>query len=393
MSPKRCRFVAASLAVAATLLAAGSSTAGGFTLTIGNAHLWLPDWHKSVVNTRSEAVFVAEHYDVVVGQSKVYKPWLGVLHATRRKIVVAAYKSSISAGGENYTFVARNHPGWFLLDRYGHRLHDSYGAYLINPKSTGVRRWTAILARHAQAAGFNAFFLDSLGSYGLGTAFNGTPIDPSTGKAFTSATWLAATRGLAKRVNAAVTIPVIGNGLRDGHTYFSSPGTFHLLDVLQAGEFEACFRPATASAGWFPSQHAWAQQVAAISSVQRRGRRALCWTKVYSSATSAEQQRWHDFALASFLLAQRGRAYFYFQGQTSDTALATTWSGRLGIGRPLTARRLSGSLYYRKYEHGMVVVNPFDSADSMSLGAAYTLGANTISTINLPAHSGVILTS
>ena len=402
MSPKRQRsgresrlhrLIAVGLVVTAVLLAAGPSTAGGFTLAISNARLWMPDWHRSVVNTRSEAVTIAGQYDVVVGQSKVYKPWLSAMHAAHPKVVVAPYKSSISAGGENYTFVARNHPNWFLRDRDGHLLHDSYGAYLINPKSTGVRRWTANLAKRAQADGFDAFFLDSLGSYGLGKAFNGTPIDPSTGNAFTSSTWLAATRGLAMRVNRAVAIPVIGNGLRDGHTYFSSAGTFRLLDALQAGEFEACFRPATSSASWYPSLSAWRQQLKAISSVQRRGKRALCWTKIYSSATSEQQHRWHDFALASFLLAQRGRAYFYFEGQQSNTALTSWGDFGLGIGKPITSPRVSGNLYYRRYEHGMVVVNPYGTADSMRLGAAYRLGANTISTINLPAHSGVVLTS
>src|SRR5436309_12274802 len=104
---RRAGLVAASLL--ALTFAAGTSSAGAFNLAITNVHGWLPDWHKSVVNTRSEAVTVAKRYSVVVGQSKVYKPWLGAMHATRSRIVVAAYKSSISAGGENYTFVARNH--------------------------------------------------------------------------------------------------------------------------------------------------------------------------------------------------------------------------------------------------------------------------------------------
>jgi hypothetical protein len=378
--------------VVALTLVAGTSSAGGFTLAIANVHGWLPDWHRSVVNTRTEAVTVAKRYNVVVGQSKVYRPYLGAMHAARPHVVVAAYKSSISAGGENYTFVSRNHPSWFLRDRYGNRLHDSYGAYLINPKSLGVRRWTAKVAKRAQADGFDAFFLDSLGTYGL-EAFHGTPIDPSTGVAFTPKTWLAATRGLAKRVNAAVAIPVIGNGLRDGSTYFSSSATYHLLDVLQAGEFEACFRAATFSASWFPSTTSWLRQVKALSSVQRRGRRALCWVKIYSSASSAQQQQWHDFALASFLLAQRGKAYFYFQGSTSENALSTWGDKSIRIGRPLTGRLASGNIYYRVYTHGMVAVNPTGISGLMQLSSSYMLAGHAISSLTLPAHGGVVLTS
>jgi hypothetical protein len=313
-------------ALAVVTLSAGASSAAGFTSTLKGVHLWTPDWHHSAVNTRAEALSVASRYSLVVGQSKTYQPWLKAMHAARPNVVVAPYKSSISAGGENYTFVSRNHPNWFLRDRGGHLLHDSYGAYLINPKSSGVRRWTVGLARRAQSQGFDAFFLDSLGTYGL-EAFHGTPIDPATRAAYTASTWLAATRGLASHVNAAVRIPVIGNGLRDGGTYFSSAGTYRLLDGLQAGEFEACFRAATFSAAWYPSAKSWLAQVKAIASVQRRGKFALCWTKIYSGATSAQRQHWLNFARASFLLAQRGRAFFYFQGSMSENALSPSRSG------------------------------------------------------------------
>jgi len=255
-----------------------------------------------------------------------------------------------------------------------------------------VRRWTANLAKRAQRDGFDGFFLDSLGTYGL-EAFHGTPIDPSTGLAFTPRTWLAATRGLAKHVNAAVTIPVLGNGLRDGSTYFSSTATYHLLDVLQAGEFEACFRAATFSASWFPSTTSWLRQVKALSSVQRRGRRALCWVKIYSAATAAQKQQWHDFALASFLLAERGKAYFYFQGGSSETALSTWGDSAVRIGRPVTGRLSSGNIYYRLYAHGMVAVNPTGSSDSMRLSSSYMLGGHAISSLSLPAHGGVVLPS
>jgi hypothetical protein len=162
--------------------------------------------------------------------------------------------------------------------------------------------------------------------------------------------------------------------------------------VLQAGEFEACFRAATFSAGWYPSAKSWLQQVKALSSVQRRGKRALCWTKIYSSATSAQRQHWLDFARASFLLAQRGRAYFYFQGSSSDNALSASGGG-LRIGRPVTGRLASGALQYRRFSNGIVVVNPTGASTSMRLGSSYLLGGSAVSSLNLAAHTGVVLVS
>jgi hypothetical protein len=383
-------FAAALLVACITLI--GPSTASGFTSTSSGVHLWLGDWNSSVVDTSSEALTVASRNDLVVGQGKVYKPWLSAMYGANSSIVVAPYKSSISAGGENYTYVANNHPSWFLRDRNGRRLHDSYGAYLINPSSDGVRAWTVSLAQQAQSDGFSGFFLDSLGTYGL-TAFGGTPIDPATGKPFTAVTWMAATRGLAQTVNDAVSIPVIGNGLRDGTTYFATTaGTAGLVNSIDAGEFEGCFRAATNSATWFPSEAGWLQQVNALEDVQSHGKTALCWTKVYSSATTAQQNRWHSFALASFLLAQNGHSYFYFQGSKSNTALTSWGEGSVAIGAPVAARAVSGSLYYRQFANGMVVVNPTSSAHTMALPKAYSLSGKMVSSITLQADSGTVLT-
>jgi hypothetical protein len=385
------RRFAISTAIAVLAILLGSTSASGFIATGTNVHLWLADWNKSVVDTSSEAVTVAQRSDLVVGQSKVYKPWLGAMYNAHPGVVVAWYKSSISAGGDNYTYVSKNHPTWFLRDRNGRLLHDSYGAYLINPASNGVRTWTVSLAKQAQSDGFSGFFLDSLGTYGL-EAFGGTPVDPATGKLFTPATWMAATAGLAKAVNSSVTIPVIGNGLRDGGSYFASTNsTSGLLDSLDAGEFEACFRAATFSASWYPSETAWLQQIRALADVQSTGKTALCWTKLYTAATTAQQNHWHDFALASFLLAQGGHSYFFFQGSKSNTALTSWGETSISLGAPTGALKVDGSLYCRQFTNGMVVVNPTGTADSMPLSQPYTLSGKAVNSISVSPHSGVIL--
>jgi Hypothetical glycosyl hydrolase family 15 len=389
----RVRAFPVAVVIALSVLMIGSTSASGFTPTGSDVHLWAADWNKSVVDTSSEAVTVATRNDLVVGQSKVYKPWLSAMYAAHPGVVVAAYKSSISAGGENYTYVANNHPSWFLRDRNGHLLHDSYGAYLIDPGSDGVRTWTISLAKQAQTDGYNAFFLDSLGTYGL-EAFGGTPVDPATGKLFTPTTWMAATRGLALAVNNAISAPLVGNGLRDGSSYFASTaGTSSLLDAVDAAEFEACFRGATFSPTWYPSESLWLQQVRALEDVQSRGKTALCWTKLYSSATAAQQQHWHDFALSSFLLAQQGHEYFYYQGSKSNTALTSWGETSISLGSPSAARQVSGSLYSRQFTNGMVVVNPSGSSASMSLPRSYMLSGKSVNSLTVSAHSGVILTS
>ena len=145
-----------------------------------------------------------------------------------------------------------------------------------------MRKWQAAFARQAVRNGWNGIYLDSMGLYAF-NGFTGTPINPRTGKPFTSAGWLKATTGLAKAVNAAVPVRVMVNGLRTGPGYWK--GTRVLLAGAQAGEFEGCFRDATSGISHFPSLDSWKATVKALIDIQARGRHAMCWTKTWTSAS------------------------------------------------------------------------------------------------------------
>jgi hypothetical protein len=378
------------LACVSALAAVQVSGAQGFTVTTSNLHHWLWDAHHSVVDTTTEAVTVAKRNDIVVGQQRVYGRFLSAMHHAKPHIVVVPYHSSISVADTKFQWVLANHPKWLLRNQSGGLMHDSYGAYLINPASTGVRAWHVHWAKSVAAHAWDGVYLDSLGTYGL-EGFGGIPINPATKKPFTKSGWLAATRGLAIAVNRAIKKPIVGNGLRDGISYYA--GTYRLLDGLQAGVFEACFRGATFSVSTYPSLTNWRLQVRAIHAVQARGKRAICMVKAWGSGTAAQIQQWHDFSVASFLLVSGDRSYFSFSGARTDTALSPWTVDRLGIGHPMARRQRSGSVYFRRFSGGMVVVNPTGSASPMSLPGAYVMpnGAR-VSSLTLAAHTGLVLT-
>jgi hypothetical protein len=129
--------------------------------------------------------------------------------------------------------------------------------------------------------------------------------------------------------------------------------------------------------------------------VQSKGRNALCWTKTWTSATSSQIAAWHTFALASFLLTNQGSEEFFFSGKKSDNGNSWYGDDKIVVGSPSgSLKSTSGGAYYRAYSKGMVVVNPTGGSLSVPLGAVYHIsGGAAVSTVNLSAHTGMILTS
>jgi hypothetical protein len=229
--------------------------------------------------------------------------------------------------------------------------------------------------------------------------FSGVPIDRATGEPFTYDAWVGATRNLAAAMDAAITLPIVTNGYRNG-SYFAGQtdfgttftGTRMLVGAAQGGEFEWCFRRALDPVAAFPTPATFALQLTAIDQAQAGGHWALCRVKLWQPATSAQQLRWHDFALAGFLLASQDHAYFRFYGSRSASPLQSWGEDALAIGAPLEQRRLVGGVYLRRFEHAIVVANPTATAATVSLGGSYRLPGGAAGTsLTAGADCGYIL--
>jgi hypothetical protein len=386
-TPRRSRITSRSalIALAAVALSLATTSTGA-----AKVHDWLfdPDG-SSPVDTRSEAVTVARRYDVVIAGPR-YHQFLGAMRSAHRGIVVAPYHKGTAVQGRQFLWIKAHHPRWLLHTSGGSLLKSSWGTYLIDPGNLGVRRWQADFARRAVRNGWNGIYLDAMGLYAF-NGFSGTPINPRTGRAFTAAGWLRATTGLAKVVSNAVPVRLMVNGLRTGPGYWK--GTRVLLAGAGAGEFEGCFRDANSGISRFPSLDSWKATVKALIDIQSRGRHAMCWTKTWTSATDAQIQGWHDFALASFLLGAWGKKqYFYFSGSQRDNALTWYGDGRYRLGKAVSVIKRVGNVYKRRFANGVVLVNPTASSDSISLASNFVFPSGRRSNLaSMPAHTGLIL--
>jgi hypothetical protein len=184
-----------------------------------NVHDWLFDTSGSGgVDTQSEAVTVAQRYDVVIAAQRYY-PFLSAMKKAKPGIVVAPYHKGTSVYGSDFTMIKSKHPDWLLHTKSGALLKSSWGTYLIDSGNSGVRSWEADYAKQSQARGWTGVYLDSMGLYGF-SGFTGTPIDPRTHSTYTTAQWIKDEEGLAAAVKSAISVPLIINGLRTGPGYF-----------------------------------------------------------------------------------------------------------------------------------------------------------------------------
>jgi hypothetical protein len=396
------RFRSVAVLAALALFALSASTAAPARAVIASSsgiHLWLFDpGNATVVDTTAEAQTVARQHDLVVSGAP-YRQFLGAMHAAHPGVLVLRYRSGIAAKkGTQMQWVIANHPDWLARDAAGNMLTNSFGNALLDVANPAVVQWQASWAAGQAKLGWDGIYLDAVGVFGV-EGFSGAPIDRSTGQPFTYDAWVGATRDLAAAVNAAVTLPVVTNGFRNG-SYFAGQtdfgttfsGTRMLVDAAQGGEFEWCFRRALDPAAAFPAPDRFALQLTAIDQAQAAGRWAMCRVKLWQPATSAQQLRWHDFALAGFLLASQDHAYFRFYGSRSASPLQSWGEGALAIGAPLEQRRLVAGVYLRRFEHAVVVANPTAATVTVSLGGSYRLpGGGTVTSLTAGADRGYVL--
>ena len=144
----------------------------------------------------------------------------------------------------------------------------------------------------------------------------------------------------------------------------------------------------------FPSVQGWKRNVAMLRHAGNHGKSAFVITKVWTSGTRDQKDRWHEFALASFLLGNVGRSYFDFSysRQYNPTKGHPWW--RIRLGDPLGPYDQRGEIFVRKFERGRVLVNPTDQLNTVRLHSMMrTLTGSLVSRVTLGPHTGRILRS
>jgi hypothetical protein len=94
------------------------------------------------------------------------------------------------------------------------------------------------------------------------------------------------------------------------------------------------------------------------------------WTKVWTTATQAQESAWNTYALAAYLLVDNGVSDYYLLSAPSSGADRSTiyFSNELAaLGAPTAAFTLTSGVYSRAFLHGLVTLNATNTTASITV--------------------------
>ena len=397
--------------VAALVSSAAPAGAGAAAKPAGHANatratssdhipVWAADFMAGVTTvTRERAVRQARHFDMIVALKGTYAKYADDMRAANPNLTLLVYLNGVMAQANE----GSKYPdGWYATDAQGDRVKSlGFGNYLMKPNHPGwVRDVADRCTSFLHESGYDGCFLDVLGTAPLNPYYvTSPPIDPRTGATWTEGAWLAATGRISEATRAAAgTAPVYGNGLSDGSRYFAQVPSSTLLRSLDGGMAESFVRDATAPVQDFRGHDAWAADVRMLVDAAQRDADTLSITKVWTSATARQRTAIQRYALGTFLLGyEPGHGYFSFRDDHGLTRYRPIWS--VNLGDPVGAAHRVGGAFVRRFENGVVVVNPTAVRINVGLASQGTgllraFGrARSDSNVSIGAHSASILTN
>jgi hypothetical protein len=272
--------------------------------------------------------------------------WIRILHGNRWK----------------REWPSRVEERWFAHRGGGRVLHCRWGWYLTNPDDASWRaRFTSDLRREMRATHADGAFLDSASvpNYLGGSEFS--PPLPALDAGFEQ-TWTAKLNRWLPYVRARIRRPVIANAgswvtTRDRSDYSR-------IDGVMIEGFAVGLAPGD-----------WELQMNRVLSLVRRGR-----IVIGQSYPAVEDLQARMFAIGSYLLVKGSRTFVNL-----EVGFQPEWfpEYELDLGRAtapppprITALRSRGA-YVRRYERGLVVVNPADAPVTAALARTYLLATPT----------------
>jgi hypothetical protein len=339
----------------------------------------------------------ARRLDAIAALRVTYPDEIDAMHTVNPDLQVYAYVMG--------TFAWRSQPpgtypsSWYLRDENGSYVRsvgEWAGQYLMDPGRPGwIRDRVRTCRRFLRESGYDGCMIDVLGPAPLHGSFtSGVPVNPRTGARWETADWLAATADLAAAVNRAVDPAiVIGNGLSSGGAYFSQAApTSRLLRNIDGGIAEAWLRGSRSDPDHFPSVAIWRQSVDMLIDAALSDKVVMTLTKVWVETDLSTLRAWYRFALASFLLGTNGSAYFGFSAAREE-APTVPFRTPVRLGAPLDRYRQVGDAYVRRFEQGIVLVNPSDGAVEVPLSGSFVTldGGSVEDRVLIEPHTGEIL--
>jgi len=323
--------------------------------------------------------FATSHYD---GTQKMPVSAVDALKAEDPGFVVLQYRLALGLGYRATSGGCTPNGGWLLIikgDRwvkewpktvreqwFTHRggsrvLQCEWGWYLTNPDNTSWQDWfTARLAGQIAATHTDAAFLDSasIPNYLGGLSFS--PALPDYDPQF-EVRWAAKIARWLPLVQTRIGVPVIANvgawvTSRDPTDYSGIDGV--MVEQFAAWGSDSPFAPED-----------WALEMDRVLSLVRQDRVVI--TQTYPDVNDVGLRM---FTLGSYLLAKGDHTYLNL-----DVSMQPEWFPEYGIDLgpavdPVpqhVADLADGDVFLRRYQNGLVVVNPGDSSATYSPGGTW----------------------
>jgi hypothetical protein len=370
----------------------------------------------------------AEIYDLTgADQTSNVKTNIAAVKAINPNFIALMYWNFRSASSysmpEVYDECVANN--WFLKDAAGNPVSCDVG-YLIDVGNANYQTYIATYTKNRMnICGYDGIFADNSLFYGAGEAFWGredsgqTPINPRTGHSWTNSEIRQAYIALHKAIKNAIGSKLLCcNNVFSGYRFWDHQNDYEeyfTSSPMDGVMSEGMWHPYLGSTPciWM-SEANWKEAVDFLVWIQDN------WLSGHPSrfhvpvAKLAKGNQVHTSLPAGATLKQIV-TYAYCStllGAKTATAAQIYFTTNLGtsdlqsinikqlydapIGTPTNNYyKVSGtSVYARDFSNGKVLVNPTDLAYSVSLNQNYvTLDGQTLSSLNIGPHTGVILKS
>jgi hypothetical protein len=344
--------------------------------------------YSSALSLRKEA----NRYQVIALQAT--DGWrVHALHAANRHLRILVYQDVLVSQPSDpqalttctsYATDDVAHPDWFLAGQSGHRLIEQYANnYVMDVGNPSYQRaCTAHAARLARRYGFDGFLLDDATAW-VGWVLPAGQIIPSYPS---RSAWQAAMTSLLRRAApAAHARRVLAFSNVGGAPV--APGLWQRWSSLLDGSEEESW----ANGGLGPAQQLidWPFKLANVAWSEAHGK----YTILHSYDTT---EAGSTYGLASMMLVANGKTSYSTAnaGYSGSELWFPEYATAQRLGAPTGAyRRRSNGVYERRFQRGLVLVNPSLRRIHVSLtGGPYSgSGLTRVGSVTLGPTTGVIL--
>lgn len=251
---------------------------------------------------------------------------------------------------DDICYIRDNHRDWFLRDKNGNLIYSIQGnqdEIIMDPGRKGWRDFWLSRIQSTQATGWDGVFLDNMGT--TFTRHGGDPVDL---RDYTRQEWRNTVADYLRYVRRGYFEGAGKKMFSNLSVYWNEDDTyFQFLQYLD-GTMDEHWAVLGNDAGVY-SQLSWERRILRADATLAQGKEMIL---VSRGARSDSHRR--NFAMASYLLVDRGNSYFRYSRQGDYDKVWLYDDYDIPLGNPVGTYYKSGSNWVRNFENGRVSVNP-----------------------------------